>query len=56
MEGQSLACLCGPCWVLGLEVAAGADHGLLHPADEDGLHVDHGGGQIHCAGLVCVGP
>lgn len=44
--GLSLVCPSGVYLALGPEVAAGALHDQLHP-NVDGLHAEHGGGQLH---------
>lgn len=44
--GLSLVCPSGAYWALGPEVAAGVVPVLLHPIVY-GLHVEHGGGQLH---------
>lgn len=49
-EVQSLAGLCGSCWVPGLVAAAGADPGLPHPSEEEELLA--GGRQLQSGVLV----
>lgn len=50
--GLSLVCPSGVYPALGPEVAAEALHDHLHP-NVDGLHAEHGGGQLHSV-LVSV--
>lgn len=51
--GLSLVCPSGAYWALGPEVAGGVVPVLLHPT-VDGLHAEHGGGQLHSV-LVSAG-
>lgn len=49
----SLVCPSGACWALGPEAAAALVPDLLPPS-VDGLHAEHGGGQLHSALVSAV--
>lgn len=53
--GLSPVAPCGLCWALGLGAAVGADPGLPHLCEEDGLLAEPAGVHLHSGGLLWLG-